>query len=52
MKLVKAALRINEKEVKESPLKPNAKKTLIQNARSFVRWLDGDFTPGATLEDR
>lgn len=52
VKLVKAALRIYEKEVKESPLKPNAKKTLIQNARSFVRWLDGDFTPGATLEDR
>lgn len=50
--LVQSALGIYEKEVEESDLERNTKDTYIRHARSFVRWLDGDFTPGATLGDR
>lgn len=48
---VKDALGRYESEVEDSPLRRNAKDTYILHARHFVRWLDGDFEPGARLRE-
>jgi hypothetical protein len=49
---VEQALRRYEQEVAAAGLKPSSAHTYILHARSFVRWLKGDFTPGATLPGR
>lgn len=38
-----------EQAVRASRLKPNAQDTYVLNARNFVRWIKGEFTPGGTL---
>lgn len=38
------------KEVENSDLKENTKKTYLLHSRNFVRWIKGDFTPGGTLK--
>jgi hypothetical protein len=44
---VYAALRKYEAEVERAGLEDTTKRTYLLHARNFVRWLDGDFTPGA-----
>ena len=46
---VLAALREYERAVDASPLKYNSKKTRIQEAGYFVRWLMDDYEPGQGL---
>ena len=46
---VKSALARYETEVKASKLQSSAKKTYLLHAEHFVRWLEGDFTPGGSL---
>ena len=50
LKAVKDALDSYEKEVERTPLTASAKNTYLLHARNFVRWLDDDFEPGATLK--
>ena len=47
---VKEALDQYEVEVTASGLAPTSKKTYILHSSQFVRWLDDDFEPGATLK--
>ena len=49
---VKDALEQYQKTVEESPLSLSAKNTYLLHARQFVRWLDDDFTQGATVGRR
>lgn len=44
---VQEAFRRWEQEVGATKLQPSTKKTYIGHPRHFVRWLAGDFTPGA-----
>lgn len=37
------------REVEQAPLRPSTKRTYLLHAGNFVRWLKGDFSPGATL---
>ena len=46
---VQDACRRYEQEVEASNLARNTKHTYLLHAGNFVRWLRGDFTPGATL---
>lgn len=46
---VRLALKNYEAEVKKSKLQPNSQRTYLLHARNFVRWIEGDFTPGGTL---
>lgn len=46
---VKAALERFEIEVEESKLSEDSQQTYSSHARQFVRWLEGNFTPGGTL---
>jgi hypothetical protein len=46
---VERALERYEAEVNATPLKELAKTTYLLHARNFVRWLNGDFEPGARL---
>lgn len=46
---VRSALKNYETEVKKSKLQPNSQRTYLLHARNFVRWIEGDFTPGGTL---
>ena len=46
---VKVALEHYETEVKSSKLQPKSQRTYLLHARHFVRWIEGDFTPGGTL---
>lgn len=46
---VKVALEHYETKVKASKLQPNSQRTYLLHARNFVRWIEGDFTPGGTL---
>ena len=48
---VKDALRRYEAEVEDSLLRRSTKDTYLLHARHFVRWLDNDFEPGASLRD-
>lgn len=46
---IKAALKRYEIEVKASKLQPKSKQTYLLHAEHFVRWLEGDFTPGGKI---
>lgn len=46
---IKAAFQRYEQEVEVSKLQQSAKRTYLLHSRNFVRWLEGDFTPGGTL---
>jgi len=46
---VKKALERYEIEVEKSKLQPNSQQTYLLHARNFVRWIEGDFSPGGTL---
>ena len=48
---VEAALKRYEKEIRASKLQINAQQTYLLHAKNFVRWLKGEFTPGATLSN-
>jgi hypothetical protein len=43
---IEAALARYEREVRAAGLAPDTVKTYLQHAKQFVRWLNGDFTPG------
>lgn len=43
---VVAALKRYKREVEQSKLKPSTKRTYLLHASNFVRWLQGDFSPG------
>ena len=49
---VKTALAAYIAEVEAAPLKPKTMHTYCQHASSFVRWLNDEFTPGATVPRR
>ena len=44
---VEAALKAYEQAVEEAPLAPSSRQTYVNRAQLFVRWLKGDFEPGA-----
>ena len=46
---VRSVFKNYETEVKKSKLQPNSQWTYLLHARNFVRWIEGDFTPGGTL---
>ncbi len=46
---IKGAFQQYEQEVKVSKLQQSARRTYLLHSRNFVRWLEGDFTPGGTL---
>ena len=46
---VQEALRRYEQTVEASPLRLSSKNTYLLHARQFVRWLAGEFEPGATV---
>ena len=46
---VKVALERYEIQVKAYKLQPNSQNTYLLHARNFIRWLEGNFTPGGTL---
>ena len=46
---VKDALLEYEEQVEKTDLKRSAKDTYIVHAQQFVRWLDGEFTPGVRV---
>ena len=46
---VQAALEKYEEAVNATAMTVESKKTYLLHARNFVRWLDDDFEPGATL---
>ena len=50
LKAVQDALDRYEREVEDTPLATSAQNTYLLHARHFVRWLDDDFEPGATLK--
>ena len=52
LRQVQAALDRYGAEVNESLLARTTKDTYLLHARNFVRWLDDDFEPGATLSSR
>ena len=47
--VLREALELYKQEVNESELKPATRKTYLLHAENFVRWIEGNFTPGATL---
>lgn len=49
LRQIKAALKRYEKEVNDTKLMPKTKITYLRHSKTFVRWLEGDFTPGSTL---
>ena len=44
---VEEALKAYEQAVEKAPLSPSSKETYVNRAQLFVRWLKGDFEPGA-----
>ena len=44
---VEEALKAYEQAVEEAPLTPSSRQTYVNRAQLFVRWLKGDFEPGA-----
>ena len=46
---VQAALENYEEAVNATSMTVESKKTYLLHARNFVRWLNDDFEPGATL---
>ena len=49
MIVVKAALEKYIEEVEAAPLRSATIQTYCHHARQFVRWLDDDFEPGASV---
>ena len=49
---VKAALAVYIAEVEAAPLQPATMRTYCHHARQFVRWLNGEFEPGAAVPRR
>ena len=49
LKQVEDALEAYREEVEASELSPDAKRTYLRHAETFVRWLGGDFVPGGSL---
>ena len=49
MNEVEAALKRYEQDVKVAGLAPSTEATYLLHAQNFVRWLKGDFVPGAKL---
>lgn len=47
---VEAALSEYKSEIVSSNLTPSTKSTYMLHSENFVRWLKGEFTPGATKE--
>ena len=52
LKEVQDALEQYRKEVAATLMTPSTKDTYLLHSTNFVRWLDDDFEPGATLERR
>ncbi len=50
LRSVQNALEDYKKAVSDTALSPRSKETYLLHAEHFVRWLDDDFEPGATLE--
>ena len=50
LKAVQDAFQRYETEVLDTNLEASSKSTYIDRARYFVRWLDDDFEPGASLK--
>jgi len=46
---VKAAFERYKAEVEASKLQQTSKDTYLLHTWHFIRWLEGDFTPGGTL---
>ncbi len=46
------ALELYENEVSNTPLTTQSKRTYLLHAHNFVRWLQDDFEPGASLIER
>ena len=49
LRQVQDALEQYEEEVEASSMTRSTKDTYLRHAWHFVRWLDDDFVPGATL---
>ena len=49
LRQVNDALERYREEVAASNLAPDTKKTYLRHAETFVRWLGGDFEPGARV---
>lgn len=49
LKAIIAALDDYKEETLKSKLQQTSKQTYLLHANNFVRWLEGDFTPGGTL---
>ena len=47
--IVRGAFERYVQEVKSSGLKENAQKTYLLHSHNFVRWLNDEFEPGATI---
>lgn len=47
---VEDALHEYEKEVQSSGMTDSTKRTYLLHTRNFVRWLQGEFAPGARKE--
>lgn len=52
IEVVRDGLEAWEHDVGKSRLTDTAKRTYIEHARSFVRYLEGTYVPGETVEDR
>ncbi len=52
LRAVKTALVEYEKTVQASAMTPQSKKTYLLHTNNFVRWLEDDFIPGASLTSR
>ena len=52
LRAAEEALEQYEEDVERSPLTRNTKDTYLLHARNFVRWMKGEFEPGATLRRR
>jgi len=50
--LLRRLLNDYRQEVEAAELSDETRKTYVRHAETFVRWLDGDFTPGATRHTR
>ncbi len=46
---VKDALEKYRRAVEPTDMQPSTKRTYLLHAENFVRWLDDDFDPGATV---
>ena len=52
IEIVRDGLEAWERDVGRSRLTGTAKRTYVDHARSFVRYLEGMYVPGETVEDR